>query len=205
MEILIGNKTFQLEKPGVSPICGDEEIGRTRAGLQTGRKSFAISVGQGGCPSWNLWAERDRCLGCAAFRISPIEAILHEHHGIAEACSANGRCAWGVKAIGNHRNDQGQIKIAVEPPGEIEIALVGEGRESRYGNTARNSRHEAPRGEDGIVRKQSATGKQRRGRLWGGALRAGCRGKEQWEQRQSYFRKWPNETRISYSQQGFLQ
>src|SRR5882762_10481536 len=205
MEILIGNKTPQIEQPGVSPICGEKEIGGARAGLQTRRKSFTTSVSQSGSPSRNLWAECDRCLGCPAFRVSPIEAILHEHHGIADSCSANGRCAWGVKAIGNHRNDQGQIKIAVEPPGEIEIALVRESGERSYGNTARNSRHQASCGKDRIVRNEAATGKQRWGRLRGGALRDGCRGKEQWEQRQGYFRKWPNETRISYSQQGFLQ
>src|SRR6266550_1067516 len=156
MEILISNKTLQIEQPGVSPICGEEEI-------------------------------------------------VNEHHAIAKPRSPNGWCAPGIKVIRHYRNDHGQIKIAVEPPRKIEIALVSESGEGCCGNTARNARPEASCGEDRIVRNKSATREQGRSRLWGGALRSGYRSTEQREERQDYTRKLPNEIWISYSHKCFLQ
>src|SRR5258708_35772776 len=46
MEVFISNKTLQIEQPGVSPICGEEQIGRTRARLQTCRQSSSVCVRQ---------------------------------------------------------------------------------------------------------------------------------------------------------------
>src|SRR5947207_9630596 len=93
MEILISNKTLQIEQPGVSPICGEEEIGRARAGLQTRRQSSSVYVCQIRSPCRDLGAECDGCLGGAPFRISAIEAILNEGHAIAKPRSPNGWCA----------------------------------------------------------------------------------------------------------------
>src|SRR5260370_40783937 len=96
MEILIGNKTLQIEKPGVSPICCEKEIGRTGTGLQTRRESFSVCVDQICSPCGDLGAKRDRRLRSAAFRILSGETIFYEQHGIAKRCSPNG---WSVSCV----------------------------------------------------------------------------------------------------------
>jgi len=181
MEILISNKTSQIEKPGVCPIYREEQIGRTRTGLEARRQSFSICVGQVCSPCGDLGAYRDGCLCSAAFRISPVEAIFCEQQGIAKTYSTNGWSASGVKVIRYYRNENGQIKIAIETPGVIENGLVGKSWKDRYGNSARNSRHEGSRSEDGVVGNESATWEQGRSRFGGRALRFGHRGTEQRE------------------------
>src|ERR1051325_7339174 len=123
MEILISNKTLQIEQPGIGPICRQKKISRTRARLQTRRQSFPDCVRQACLPCRDLRTECDRCLRGAAFRISPIKAVLHQHHGITKAGSPNSWCARNVKVIRHHRNEHRQIEIALETPSEIEIAL----------------------------------------------------------------------------------
>jgi hypothetical protein len=181
MEIFIRNETSQIEKPGVRPIYGEEQIGRTRTGLEARRQSYSICVGQVCSPCGDLGAKRDGCLRSAAFRISPVKAIFYEQQGIAKTCSPNGWPPSGVKVIRYYRNENGQIKIAIETPGEVENGLVGKSWEGRYGNSARNSRHESSRSEDGVVGNESATREQRRSRFGGRALRFGHRGTEQRE------------------------
>src|SRR5260370_30421543 len=104
MEILISNKTLQIEKPGVSPICREEEIGRTGAGLQTRRQSFSVCVGQICSPRRYLGAKRNGRLRGAAFRIAPVRTVLYEHHGVAQACSASRWRVPGVKESRDYRD-----------------------------------------------------------------------------------------------------
>src|SRR5256885_11681275 len=109
MEILISNKTLQIEQPGVSPICGQEEIGRARAGLQTRRQSSSVYVCQIRSSCRDLGTECDGCLGGAPFRISPIAAILNEHHAIAKPRSPNAWCAPGIKVIRHYRSEERRV------------------------------------------------------------------------------------------------
>jgi len=44
MEILVGDKSPEIEKSGISPIRGHEEIGGTRTGLQAGRQPFSVHL-----------------------------------------------------------------------------------------------------------------------------------------------------------------
>ena len=60
--------------------------------------------------------------------------LFYEHHGIAQTCSSNGRCAGHFKVIRDNRNENRQIEIAIEAPREVEVALVRKRRPGRRRN-----------------------------------------------------------------------
>jgi hypothetical protein len=180
MEILVSHQSPEVEKSRVSPVRCQEQVGRTRAGLQTWRQPKGISVGQACTPCRNLGAERDRCLCSSSRRISPVEAILYEHHGIAKSSSPNCWCGRHLEVIGDDRKENRQIKIVAEPPREVEIGLVREGRAGSHRNAGRYSRQQAACGEDGVVGEESAARKQWRGSFRGWSLASGrCSAKQQ--------------------------
>ena len=186
MEILIGNKTPQIEQPGVCPVRSQKQIRGTRAGLQTSRQQTSPYVGQICAPCWNLGAERNGCLCRPALRISTVETVLYEHHGIAKPRSASGRCARHVKTIRDDWNENRQIKIAVKSPREVEVSLVRKSRPGRCRNTLRRSRHQSTCGKNGVVRDKPTARKQRRGRFRSGALPSDCWSTNRHDKRQRH-------------------
>ena len=79
-------------------------------------------------------AERYGRLGGPARRIAPIEAILHEDHRVAQSCAARSLRSRDVEVICDYGDENGQVEIAEESPGEIEIAFVRERGPGRGGD-----------------------------------------------------------------------
>ena len=157
MEILIRYEPPYVEKSGVRPIGCEKQVGGTGAGLKPRRNPSAIHVGQICSPRWNLRTESDGGLCSPSLRVFAIKAVLYQQHAVAKASSPDGWDARHIEVIREYRNENRQIKIVVEAPGEVEIGFMRKSRPGSQRNAARYSRHQTASGEDGIVGDESAS------------------------------------------------
>src|ERR1700704_6022994 len=98
MEILIRYQAPDVEKPGVSAVRRQKEIGRARARLQTCGQPNTVSVGQVSAARRNLGAERDGCLCGSSLRVSPVEAVFYEYHSVTKASAPDRSCRRPIKS-----------------------------------------------------------------------------------------------------------
>jgi len=181
MEILVGDKTPEIEEPGVSPIhCHKRNRWSPNRAADSQAAVFRLcQANPFACR--NFGADRHGCLRSATFGIPAVEAVFYEHHCIAKTCTAGYRISiriWHFEMVGHHGHQHRQIKIAAEPPGEVEITFVRKRRACRQGNIPRGDGDQPACVENGVVGDQSPAREQRRRRLWGRSLRTCCRSKK---------------------------
>src|ERR1700680_2824456 len=126
MKTLVGDKPPDVEKPGVSPVRREEEIGGPRARLQACGQAISSGIAQVCLACWKLGANRNGGLCGSTRGIPPVEPVFYKHHRIANACPSNcdPNAAACIKMVCYHWNQSSQIEIAIEAPGEVEIALL---------------------------------------------------------------------------------
>src|SRR6185312_906791 len=118
----------------------------------------------------------------------PKKSVLHEHHCVAQAGSADRR-SCRVEMIRDHGNENGQIEVRMKAPGEIEIALMRERRARCRRDIARRCSIHLPASVDHrVVGDECAARKQRWSSFRSSAL---CFGRA-YETKQQHERKRRN-------------